>query len=149
MLLAEHALPLEIAARLADSAAPGDQVAITTLHEAAKALATTDPATASELSRKAFALAPDGAGERVPLVKETLLLLHAAGARSGGDDVRRRSPPRRPLARGGGPSSAEHRRECTPLRADLRVDAGRIALALQRSPNRCEPECWPLTSSAS
>jgi hypothetical protein len=36
MLLAADALPLEIAARLADSAAPGDQVAITTLHQAAK-----------------------------------------------------------------------------------------------------------------
>jgi predicted ATPase len=129
MLLAEHALPLEIAARLADSAAPGDQVAITTLHEAAKALATTDPATASELSRKAFALTPDGATERVPLVKETLLLLHAAGreteATMFADEVLRDvlSPE----------EEAEVRLSIAAmysLRADLRVNAGRIALAL-------------------
>jgi DNA-binding CsgD family transcriptional regulator len=129
MLLAEHALPLEIAARLADSAAPGDQVAITTLHQAAKALATTDPATASELSRKAFALTPDGASERVPLVKETLLLLHAAGreaeATMFADEVLRDvlSPE----------EEVEVRLSIAAmysLRADLRVDAGRIALAL-------------------
>jgi DNA-binding CsgD family transcriptional regulator/tetratricopeptide (TPR) repeat protein len=129
MLLAADAVPLEIAARLADSAAPGDQVAITTLHEAALALAPTDPATASELSRKALALTPEGASERVPLVKETLLLLHAAGreleARRFADDVLRDvlSPE----------EEAEVRLSVAAmysLRADLRVDAGRTALAL-------------------
>jgi DNA-binding CsgD family transcriptional regulator len=129
MLLAADALPLEIAARLADSAAPGDQVAITTLHEAAHALASTDPATASELSRKAFALTREGASERVPLVKETLLLLHAAGreveARTFADEVLRDA------------LSAEEEAEVRlsvaamySLRADLRVDAGRTALSL-------------------
>ncbi len=43
-LLANGALPVEVATQLASSAAPGDEVAITTLMKASDALASTDPA---------------------------------------------------------------------------------------------------------
>src|SRR5216683_1064297 len=48
VLLAAGAVPLEIATRLAASAGPGDDVAIAMLHEAAQAIAPTDPGMASE-----------------------------------------------------------------------------------------------------
>jgi DNA-binding CsgD family transcriptional regulator len=86
VLLAAGALPLEVAARLARSADNGDRVAVTTLHRAAQAIAPTDPATASELSRKALALTTEDDPERMTLVKETALLLHAAGV--SGDEAK-------------------------------------------------------------
>jgi hypothetical protein len=43
VLLAGGALPVEVATQLAASAEPGDEVAITTLLEAAEALGATDP----------------------------------------------------------------------------------------------------------
>ncbi|MEN3285135.1 MAG: hypothetical protein V7607_6275 [Solirubrobacteraceae bacterium] len=86
MLLAAGIVPLEIAARLVASAEPGDRVAIATLQRAAHALAHTDPGAASELSRKALALLPQGDAKRLPLVRETALLLHAAGD---GDEAKR------------------------------------------------------------
>ena len=47
MVLARGALPVEVAQQLADSADPGDEVAISTLFRAADALGITDPAVAS------------------------------------------------------------------------------------------------------
>ena len=49
-LLAAGALPVEVATRLASSAAPGDEVAITTLMKASDALGGTDPGQAADLA---------------------------------------------------------------------------------------------------
>jgi hypothetical protein len=51
MMLATGALPVDVAIQLAASAAPGDEVAITTLLAAAEALATTNPGASADLSR--------------------------------------------------------------------------------------------------
>src|SRR3984957_19218394 len=51
VLLARGALPVEVATRLAESASPGDEVAITTLLKAAEALGETDPGAAADLSQ--------------------------------------------------------------------------------------------------
>ena len=55
-LLAAGALPVEVATQLASSAAPGDEVAITTLMKASDALGGTDPGQAADLARRAFDL---------------------------------------------------------------------------------------------
>src|SRR5258705_12986916 len=54
VMLAREALPVEVAIQLAASAAPGDEVAITTLQTAASALAPTDPGASADLSRRAL-----------------------------------------------------------------------------------------------
>ena len=77
-LLAAGALPVEVATQLASSAAPGDEVAITTLMKASDALATTDPAHAAELARRALDLAAGHHPLRGPLVARIAVLLHAA-----------------------------------------------------------------------
>ena len=81
VLLAKGALPVEVATQLADSASPGDEVAITTLFRAAETLGTTDPGAAADLSQRAFALAPRRHPLRGPLVAQTAVWLHAAGRR--------------------------------------------------------------------
>ena len=58
MLLEAGALPVEVAAQLAASAEPGDEMAIATLLDAAKALITTDPETAAQFGRRALEIAP-------------------------------------------------------------------------------------------
>ena len=58
LLLAEGALPVEVATQLAVSAEPGDDVAIRTLFKAAEALGTIDPGAAADLSQRALDLAP-------------------------------------------------------------------------------------------
>ena len=78
-LLAAGSPPVEVAAQLAASAEPGDQVAVRTLHEAARALGSSDPGAAADLTRRALELAGAGDPLRGPLAAETALLLHAAG----------------------------------------------------------------------
>ncbi len=78
VLMARGALPLEVAARLAASAEPGDEVAITTLSKAADTLETTDPGAAADLSRRALDLAPRDHPWRRGLVSKTAVRLHAA-----------------------------------------------------------------------
>jgi DNA-binding CsgD family transcriptional regulator len=78
VLMARGALPLEVAARLAASAEPGDEVAITTLSKAADTLETTDPGAAADLSRRALDLAPRDHPWRRALVSKTAVRLHAA-----------------------------------------------------------------------
>jgi DNA-binding CsgD family transcriptional regulator len=78
VLMARGALPLEVAARLAASAEPGDEVAITTLSKAADTLETTDPGAAADLSRRALDLAPRDHRLRRALVSKTAVRLHAA-----------------------------------------------------------------------
>ncbi len=77
-LLAAGALPVEVATQLASSAAPGDEVAITTLMKASDALASTDPGHAAELARRALDLTAEHHPLRGPLVARVAVLLHAA-----------------------------------------------------------------------
>src|SRR5207244_10595926 len=58
VLLEAGALPVEVAMQLAASAEVGDEVAISTLLDAAKTLATTDPSTAAQFGRRALEIAP-------------------------------------------------------------------------------------------
>jgi DNA-binding CsgD family transcriptional regulator len=79
VLLARGALPVEVATQLAQSASPGDEVAITTLFKAAEALGATDPGAAADLGQRALELAPRRHPLRGPLVAQTAVWLHAAG----------------------------------------------------------------------
>ena len=78
VLLAAGALPVEVAMQLAESAEPGDEVAISTLLKAAETLGTTDPGAAADLGRTALELAPPHHRLRGPLVAGTAVWLHAA-----------------------------------------------------------------------
>jgi DNA-binding CsgD family transcriptional regulator len=78
VLLAEGALPVEVATQLSASAEPGDEVAIRTLFKAAEAVGTTDPGAAADLSQRALELAPRKHALRGPLVAQTAIWLHAA-----------------------------------------------------------------------
>jgi DNA-binding CsgD family transcriptional regulator len=79
LLLANGALPVEVAAQLAASAESGDELAITTLLKAAEALVSSNPGTAADLSQRALELAPAQHPLRPPLVAVTAVSLHAAG----------------------------------------------------------------------
>ena len=78
VLLASGALPVEVALQLADSAEPGDEVAIATLLKAAEVLGPTDPGAAANLGGRALELAPQHHPLRGPLVAGTAVWLHAA-----------------------------------------------------------------------
>ena len=77
-LLAAGALPVEVATQLASSAAPGDEVAITTLMKASDALGGTDPGQAADLARRALDLTTEHHPLRGPLVARAAILLNAA-----------------------------------------------------------------------
>ncbi|MFI5776004.1 AAA family ATPase [Nocardia sp. NPDC051570] len=79
VLLAAGAIPVEVAAQLATSAEPGDEVAIGLLEDAAGTLGQRDPAAAAELTCRALALIPAGHEAAGRLVATTTILLHAAG----------------------------------------------------------------------
>src|SRR6266568_3668351 len=129
ILLTAGAVPLEIANRLAASAEPGDEVAIATLHEAARALAPTDPGVASEFTTKALALTADTDPHRAALVAETAVLLHAAGR-----DLEAREFATAALSRALPPEAEAQVRlsiaQMYSLPADPRIESGRAALAL-------------------
>jgi DNA-binding CsgD family transcriptional regulator len=78
VLLAGGALPVEVALQLADSAEPGDEVAIATLLKAADMLGPTDPGAAANLGGRALELAPLFHPLRGPLVAGTAVWLHAS-----------------------------------------------------------------------
>jgi DNA-binding CsgD family transcriptional regulator len=129
VLLAVGATAVEVSSQLASSAEPGDEVAIATLFKAADALATSDPGAAADLSRRALALAPRRHPLRGPLVAQTAVLLHEAGrvedARAFADTSLREALPSE--------QEAEVRLSIAGMFAlspDVRVDAGRQALAL-------------------
>jgi DNA-binding CsgD family transcriptional regulator len=128
-LLAAGAVPLEIATRLAASAEPGDEVAIATLHEAARALAPTDPGMASEFAGKALALTADTDPHRAALVAETAVLLHASGR-----ELEAREFATAALGRVLPPEAEAQVRlsiaQMYSLPADSRIESGRAALAL-------------------
>ena len=79
VLLSRGALPVEVAQQLGDSAEPGDEVAITTLLQAADALGASDPTSSSELARRALELAPPWHSLRGALVARRAVSLFAAG----------------------------------------------------------------------
>src|SRR5216684_4707925 len=79
VLLEAGALPVEVAAQLAASAEVGDEVAITTLLDAAKALVTTDPGTAAQFGQRALEIAPAHYPQRGEIVGTTAIALHIAG----------------------------------------------------------------------
>jgi len=129
VLMAEGALPVEVALQLAASAEPGDEEAIATLRSAAQDISETDPGSAADLGRRALELAPARYLHRGELAGETTVWLHAAGrieeAQGFADGVLRStlSPEQ----------EAEVRLSIAGLLAllpDLRVENGRKALAL-------------------
>jgi DNA-binding CsgD family transcriptional regulator len=79
LLLAAGAAPVEVAAQIAASAEPGDELAISILLRAGEALATADPGGGADLSRRALELAPRDHALRGPLLAQTAVLLHSAG----------------------------------------------------------------------
>jgi len=79
VLLAQGALPVEVAQQLADCAEPGDEAAIATLLEAAGNLGSSDPAGSAELAGRALELAPQRHALRGPLVARRAVALFAAG----------------------------------------------------------------------
>jgi DNA-binding CsgD family transcriptional regulator len=98
-LLAAGSLPAEVAAQLAASAVPGDEVAITILMKACDALADTDPGQAADLACAALDRTAEGHPLRGPLVARMTILLHAAArsaeARAAADRALRQAlPPR-------------------------------------------------------
>jgi DNA-binding CsgD family transcriptional regulator len=132
-LLAAGSPPVEVAAQLAASAEPGDQVAVRTLHEAALVLGSADPGAAADLARRALELAGADDPLRGPLAAETALLLHAAGrveeGKSFADDAL------------GEALSVEQEAEVRlsiawmiAVSADVRAEASRRALALPGLP---------------
>jgi DNA-binding CsgD family transcriptional regulator len=79
ILLEAGALPVEVAAQLAASAGPGDEVAITTLLDAAKSLVSTNPEVAAEFGQRALEIAPPHHPQRGEIVATTAIALHIAG----------------------------------------------------------------------
>jgi DNA-binding CsgD family transcriptional regulator len=130
VLLENGARPGEVAAQLADSAVLGDEAAVATLSNAAEVMGANDPSAGADLSRRALELAPTTYPRRAELVAATALLLHAAGRGEEGRafvDTHLRSAL---------PAEEEARVLLTiagmfALSPDLRIDAGRRALALE------------------
>lgn len=78
VLLEHGAEPVQVATQLAESAEPGDEVAIEQLRRASQALAATDAGAAADLALRALELTPADHPERTALVGETMAALHAA-----------------------------------------------------------------------
>jgi DNA-binding CsgD family transcriptional regulator len=134
VLLEAGALPVEVAAQLADTAAVGDEVAITTLLDAAKTLVTTDPGTASEFGRRALEIAPAHHPRRGEIVATTAIALHIAGesgeAIAFADRALRENLPSL--------QEAEVRLSIAGMFAispEIRIGAGRVALSLPGLPD--------------
>ena len=79
VLLARGAFPTEVALQLAESAEPGDDLAIETVLKATKELALSDPAGAASLAERGLELAPERHPLRGALVAQRVLSLFAAG----------------------------------------------------------------------
>jgi DNA-binding CsgD family transcriptional regulator len=79
VLISRGALPTEVAFQLAQSAEPGDDVAIETVLKAAKQLASSDPAGAASLAERGLELSPERHPLRGALVVQRVVSLFAAG----------------------------------------------------------------------
>jgi hypothetical protein len=133
VLLEAGALPVEVAVQLAASAEVGDEVAIATLLDAAKALATTDPGTAAQFGQRALEIAPPHHPQRGEIVGTTAIALHVAGdsehAIAFADRALRETLPAR--------QEAEVRLSIAGMFAispEIRIGAGRLALSLPDLP---------------
>ncbi|HXW45871.1 MAG TPA: AAA family ATPase [Streptosporangiaceae bacterium] len=84
-LLAAGALPVEVAVQLASSAAPGDEVAVSTLMKACDTIGGTDPGQAADLALRALDLTTEKHPLRGPLVARVAIFLSAAAR---GDEAR-------------------------------------------------------------
>ena len=133
VLLEAGALPVEVAAQLAASAEVGDEVAIATLLDAAKALVTTDPDTAAQFGQRALEIAPAHHPQRGEIVGTTAIALHIAGnseqAIAFADRALRETLP--------AVQEAEVRLSIAGMFAispEIRISAGRLALSLPDLP---------------
>jgi DNA-binding CsgD family transcriptional regulator/tetratricopeptide (TPR) repeat protein len=133
VLLEAGALPVEVAVQLAASAGVGDEVAITTLLDAARALATTDPGTAAQFGQRALEIAPTHHPQRGEIVGTTAIALHIAGdseqAIAFADRALRETLPAL--------QEAEVRLSIAGMFAispEIRIGAGRLALGLPDLP---------------
>ena len=133
VLLEAGALPVEVAVQLAASAEPGDEVAITTLLHAAKALLTTDSDTAAQFGRRALEISPAHHPSRGEIVSTTAIALHIAGdseeAIAFADRALRETLP--------AVQEAEVRLSIAGMFAispEIRIGAGRLALSLPDLP---------------
>jgi len=134
VLLRSGALPIEVAIQLAASAEPGDEVAVATLLDAAKALVATDSATAAEFGRRALEISPSHHPLRAEIVSTTAIALHIAGdsdeAIAFADRALRETfPPAQ---------EAEVRLSIAGMFAispEIRISAGRLALGLPDIPD--------------
>ena len=97
VLLAAGALPVEVAAQLAESAEPGEVTAVRALAQAAESLGMTDPSASADIASVALSLAPSRHPLRGPLVARRTVSLFAAGrseeARAFADHALRQSLP--------------------------------------------------------
>jgi tetratricopeptide (TPR) repeat protein len=133
VLLETGALPVEVAVQLAASAEPGDEIAVTTLLDAAKALVTTDQDTAAQFGQRALEIAPAHHPKRGEIVGTTAIALHIAGnseeAIAFADHALRETLP--------APQEAEVRLSIAGMFAispEIRIGAGRLALKLPDLP---------------
>ncbi|OBK21440.1 ATP-binding protein, partial [Mycobacterium asiaticum] len=78
VMLDMGAAPEQVATQLARSAEVGDEAAIAALRQAAQSVGNSDPAAASDLSKRALELQPPGDPRRGALVAETIVLLNRA-----------------------------------------------------------------------
>jgi DNA-binding CsgD family transcriptional regulator len=134
VLLEAGALPVEVAVQLAASAEPGDEVAIDTLLDAAKALVTTDPDTAASFGQRALEITPAHHPQRGEIVGTTAIALHISGnseeAIAFADHALRETLP--------AVQEAEVRLGIAGMFAispEIRVAAGRLALKLPGLPD--------------
>jgi DNA-binding CsgD family transcriptional regulator/tetratricopeptide (TPR) repeat protein len=132
-LLEAGALPVEVAGQLAASAEIGDEVAIATLLDAAKALVTTDSGTAAQFGQRALEIAPAHHPQRGEIVGTTAVALHIAGnseeAIAFADQALRETLPTL--------QEAEVRLSIAGMFAispEIRIGAGRLALNLPDLP---------------
>jgi DNA-binding CsgD family transcriptional regulator len=134
VLLTGGALPVEVALQLADSAEPGDEIAITTLLKAADMLGPTDPGAAANLGGRALELAALHHPLRGPLVAGTAVWLHAAArgqeAKAFADTALRQVLP--PAQEAGVRLSIASMFSLSP---DTRAESCRAALALPGLPS--------------
>jgi DNA-binding CsgD family transcriptional regulator/tetratricopeptide (TPR) repeat protein len=134
VLLRSGALPVEVATQLAASAEPGDEVAVTTLLDAAKTLLATDSGTAAEFGRRALEISPSHHPLRGDIVSTTAIALHVGGnsdeAIAFADRALRETfPPAQ---------EAEVRLSIAGMFAispEIRISAGRLALGLSGIPD--------------
>ena len=148
-LLAAGALPVEVATQLASSAAPGDEVAITTLMKASDVLGGTDPGQAADLARRALDLTTERHPLRGPLVARAAILLHAAGRSEEATGLRRQRAAPGAAGPAGGRGPAQYRQlvlASPPRCARSRAAGPWTCPGCRRT---CGPACSPCCSTTS